>query len=338
MSVVTEVANIITAPAVTVTETVFRIQETSVPLFSEVVSSKADNGFTFTHGLLLGQLSVVIILFTFIRFFIFANGHDAPHQPEPLPPNLKKKQSSIIRPAPPVPARSILGRTFYNVETHPAESLDWLNVLVAQTISQFREDARMNNNILHSVDKILNSDKLPSFVDTVHVTELDIGEEFPIFSNCKIHPCADDPGRLEARIDVDLADSITLGIDTRLLLNYPAPLMAILPVSLSVSIVRFSGQLTISFKTIPPTNTSDRKTSLTFSFAPDYRLEFAIKSLVGSRSRLHNLPKLAQLVESRIRKWFVERCVQPRFQEITMPSMWPRRKNTRESFSAGGRY
>lgn len=142
----------------------------------------------------------------------------------------------------------------------------------------------------------------------------------------------------EARIDVDLADSITLGIDTRLLLNYPAPLMAILPVSLSVSIVRFSGQLTISFKTIPPTSTSDRKTSLIFSFAPDYRLEFAIKSLVGSRSRLQNLPKLSQLVESRIRKWFVERCVQPRFQEITMPSVWPRRKNTRESFSAGGRY
>ncbi|KAK9373007.1 uncharacterized protein V1513DRAFT_450358 [Lipomyces chichibuensis] len=75
----------------------------------------------------------------------------------------------------------------------------------------------------------------------------------------------------------------------------------------------------MSLKTIPPSSNSDRKTSLTFSFAPDYRLEFSIKSLLGSRSRLQNLPKISQLVESRIRKWFVERCVQPRFQEITLP-------------------
>ncbi|KAK9239340.1 hypothetical protein V1525DRAFT_398519 [Lipomyces kononenkoae] len=287
----------------------------------------------------MGQLSVVIILFTFIRFFIFSNGgslsesaHQTDHDKDK---RLRKKQSSILRPSPPMPARSILAKTYYNVETHPPESLDWLNVLVAQTISQFREDARSNNNILHTLDKILNGDSLPSFLDTVHVTELDIGEEFPIFSNCKVYPCEDDPGRLEARIEVDLADSITLGIDTRLLLNYPTPLLAILPVSLSVSIVRFSGQLTMSLKTTPPSSNSDRKTSLTFSFAPDYRLEFSIKSLVGSRSRLQNLPKISQLVESRIRKWFVERCVQPRFQEITkLPSIWPRRKNTRETFSS----
>ncbi|KAK9465112.1 hypothetical protein V1512DRAFT_266706 [Lipomyces arxii] len=285
----------------------------------------------------MGQLSVVIILFTFIRFFIFSNGShllESQTPPEREKENNQKKQPSVLRPSPSMPARSILAKTYYNVETHPPESLDWLNVLVAQSIAQLREDARSNNNILNSLDKVLNGDSLPSFLDTVQVTELDIGEEFPIFSNCKIHPCVEDPGRLEARFDVDLADSITLGIDTRLLLNYPTPLMAILPVSLSVSIVRFSGQLTLSLKTTPPTSTSDRKSSLTFYFSPDYRLDFSIKSLVGSRSRLQNLPKISQLVESRIRKWFVERCVQPRFQEISMPSIWPRRRNTREAFAS----
>ncbi|KAK9461275.1 maintenance of mitochondrial morphology protein 1 [Lipomyces oligophaga] len=324
---------------VTETESVFRSIETGNSLVSneldDIMIDKSESGLTFTHGLLIGQFSVLIILFTFIRYFIFATGPDM-SAPAPAPRGLKR-QTSVMRSSPPIPARSILARTVYNVDTHPAESLDWLNVLVAQTVSQFREDARLNNNILHTLDKILNGDSLPSFLDQVRVTELDIGEEFPIFSNCKIYPCEDDPGRLEARLDVDLADSITLGIDTRLLLNYPAPMIAILPVSLSVSIVRFTGQLTISFKTIAPTSATDRKTSLTFSFAPNYRLEFAIKSLVGSRSRLQNLPKITQLVESRIRKWFVERCVQPRFQEINLPSMWPRRKNTRESFSTGSR-
>jgi maintenance of morphology protein 1 len=50
---------------------------------------------------------------------------------------------------------------------------------------------------------------------------------------------------------------------------------------------------------------------------------------MGSRSRLQDVPKIAQLVESRLHRWFDERCVEPRFQEIALPSMWPRKKNTR---------
>jgi maintenance of morphology protein 1 len=41
------------------------------------------------------------------------------------------------------------------------------------------------------------------------------------------------------------------------------------------------------------------------------------------------VPKIAQLVEGRIHSWLDERCVEPRYQEIILPSMWPRRKNTR---------
>ncbi len=68
--------------------------------------------------------------------------------------------------------------------------------------------------------------------------------------------------------------------------------------------------------------------SLLFSFAPDYRLEFQIKSLIGSRSKLQDVPKVGELIESRLRKWFVDRCVSPRFQQVALPSVWPRRENT----------
>lgn len=68
---------------------------------------------------------------------------------------------------------------------------------------------------------------------------------------------------------------------------------------------------------------------MTFNFLDDYRLDFSIRSLVGSRSRLQDVPKIAQLVEARLHKWFDERAVEPRFQEIALPSLWPRKKNTR---------
>lgn len=41
------------------------------------------------------------------------------------------------------------------------------------------------------------------------------------------------------------------------------------------------------------------------------------------------MPKIAQLIESRVHAWFDERAVEPRFQQISLPSLWPRKHNTR---------
>ena len=41
------------------------------------------------------------------------------------------------------------------------------------------------------------------------------------------------------------------------------------------------------------------------------------------------MPKIAQIIEARLHAWFDERCVEPRFQLITLPSLWPKKQNTR---------
>jgi maintenance of morphology protein 1 len=227
--------------------------------------------------------------------------------------------------------------------------LDWFNVLIAQTIAQFRADAQHDDAILTSLTKALNGTSRPDFLDEIKVTELSLGEDFPIFSNCRVIPVDEDGfagtgnrgenvgagtrehGRLQARMDVDLSDFITLALETKLLLNYPKPLVAVLPVALAVSVVRFSGTLSISFIPGSPLNA----TTLAFSFLDDYRLDLSIRSLVGSRSRLQDVPKIAQLVEARLHTWFDERAVEPRFQQIELPSLWPRKKNTRGGEEAG---
>lgn len=264
----------------------------------------------------------------------------------PPQPALTKKKSSILRTSPPnLTIGSILSKTYYKVDGHQPESLDWFNVLVAQTIAQFRSDAQHDDAILTSLTKALNGNSRPSFIDEIRVTELSLGEDFPIFSNCRIIPVDEngldlgagkaldadmarrDGARLQARMDVDLSDMITLAVETKLLLNYPKRLSAVLPVALAVSVVRFSGTLSISF--IPSNSSENTPTKMVFTFLDDYRLDFSIRSLLGSRSRLQDVPKIAQLVESRLHQWFDERCVEPRFQEIALPSMWPRKRNTR---------
>lgn len=255
----------------------------------------------------------------------------------------------------------ILEKTYYNVDGHQPESLDWFNVLIAQTISQLRADALEGDAVLTSLTNALNGGQRPQFIDEIKVTEISLGEEFPIFSNCRIIPVDENgqpvkhtPGkkgttrgglgesRLQARMDVDLSDVVTLGIETKLVLNYPKPFSAVLPVALAVSVVRFSGTLSLSFtpsqqpesatndsESSSATNPSSSPTTLTFTFLDDYRLDLSVHSLIGSRARLQDVPKIAQLVEQRIHAWFDERCVEPRFQQIVLPSLWPRKKNVR---------
>ena len=326
---------------------------------------------SFTQGLIVGQLSVVLILAAFIKFFIFGDppssdvtaslraterrSRTLAHKQSLLSlrtPSSRhgqtttgRKKSTVLRNPPFLTIGSILSKTYYNVDSHQPESLDWFNVLIAQTLAQFRSDAQHDDAILSSLTKALNGGSRPDFVDEIRVTELSLGEDFPIFSNCRIMPvdedglslphgkrfdpatAARDGTRLQARMDVDLSDMLTLAVETKLLLNYPKKLSAVLPVALAVSIVRFSGTLSISF--IPSNPSQSTPTMMTFSFLDDYRLDFSIRSLLGSRSRLQDVPKIAQLVEARLHRWFDERAVEPRFQEIALPSLWPRKKNTR---------
>ncbi|KAK0722363.1 hypothetical protein B0T26DRAFT_739621 [Lasiosphaeria miniovina] len=356
----------------------------------DVCPAKSEPTLSFTQGFILGQISVVVVLAVFIKFFIFgdppspeatasraaaerrsqtlahkqsllslrtssnananansnANSNAAGSRPTGQPPALNKKKSSILRSSPPtLTIGSILDKTYYKVDSHQPESLDWFNVLVAQTIAQFRSDAQHDDAILTSLTKALNGTSRPDFVDEIRVTELSLGDDFPIFSNCRVIPVDEDgldfgPGkamdpstatregaRLQARMDVDLSDMITMAVETKLLLNYPKRLSAVLPVALAVSVVRFSGTLSISF--VPSNPSENTPTKMTFTFLDDYRLDFSIRSLLGSRSKLQDVPKIAQLVESRLHRWFDERCVEPRFQEIALPSLWPRKRNTR---------
>ena len=250
-------------------------------------------------------------------------------------------------------------------------------MLIAQTIAQLRVDASQDAVIVSALTNAINGSRKPDWLDDISVTEISLGEEFPIFSNCRVIPVPANAGvgadgrpgsrasgdgtRLQARMDVDLSDALTLGIETKLVLNYPRPRVAVMPVALAVSVVRFSGTLSISFipspatsppptssaqastthaytktpqQTHPQTDAADDKpatppTTLTFSFSPSYRLELSTHTLLGSRARLQDVPKIGQLVEAQLHKWFDERCVSPRFQQVVLPSLWPRARNTR---------
>lgn len=316
------------------------------------VASSPQSVWSFTQGLICGQLSVIAVLIVFIKFFVFADSPPSSlraggktAKKDGLGVIVKRKQTSETEKdaaeSENPQLASILEKTYYDVTNHKPETLDWFNVLVAQTILQFRGEALVADNIYHSLNEYLEKLSLPDYLGEIRLTEIDVGDDFPIFSNCRIMHNAD-LGRLEAKIDVDLSDTLTLGIETKLVLNHPRPASAVLPVLLTVSMVRFLSCLTLSL-----VNTNDeifgaakdepgaaRGTALMFLFSPDFRLEFSIKSLIGSRAKLQDVPKLSDLIENKLRSWFTDRCIEPRFQIVKLPSIWPKKENTREPGNA----
>ena len=106
---------------------------------------------SFTQGFILGQISIVLLLSLFIKYFIFGPLPSADytaslratdrrsrtlahkrslllHQPTPTSPQpprtLRTKRSSILRSTPSLTTSDICRKTYYNVHSHVPESLD----------------------------------------------------------------------------------------------------------------------------------------------------------------------------------------------------------------------
>lgn len=262
----------------------------------------------------------------------------------------------------------ILNTLLYDYH-HQPESLDWFNVLLAQIINQYRSDARVNGRLVNWLNSLFNSSKKPDILGDIKITELNIGEDFPIFSNCRIHKRKTssassssftnttdnsvntksidggmDSDDLVAEMDVDLSDTITLGIETRVMLSQPRWFNTVMPVSLTVSIVRFSARMIIRITravnqetqsstlsgsnreslpsnpspNVQSNNSKNTKLVLRISFNPDFTLEVAVRSLLGARSRLQDMPRIEHIIEGFLRKWFIDRFVDPFYCEIIL--------------------
>lgn len=349
------------------------------PLLSYLPTAQSSR-WTFTQGLVVGQVSMVVIALLLIRYVIFEDSATALEKERlmrlKISERRSKRHAKILlqdarraagstgahktrqlrdRRGGPQRASSatismfanILERTGYDISTHMAESADWLNVMFAQAIAGYREDVLAGGSN-HSgashlepqkertardlMEEILNR-ATSSFLDPIRVTEADFGDAYPIFTNARVRP-ADDTGRTRIEIDVDYSDQITLAIDTKLLVNFPKPRFAVLPVSLSLTVVRFSGTLAIELfssdptATVLPTSASPpimarSRHQLHFSLHPDFALEASATSLLGSRAKLQDIPKIEQLLISRLRGWILDRFVWPRYWSLTLPNLVP---------------
>lgn len=69
---------------------------------------------------------------------------------------------------------------------------------------------------------------------------------------------------------------------------------------------------------------------LHFSLHPDFALDAIATSLVGSRAKLQDVPKIEQLLVGRLRSFVHDRFVWPKFWTLTLPNLVPKNQADRQ--------
>lgn len=254
----------------------------------------------------------------------------------------------------------------YDMETAADTDVGWLNVLLAHAWAGYRDDflaggtsprsspngqddqddapaAAANRTAALLMQEVLNRPKIEEgkldFLDEIQVTECLLGNSYPTLSNARVRP-RDDQGRVRVEIDVEYSDLLSLALRTAILVNYPRPRFAVLPISLGVRITRFSGTLSLSITSHPPSETSPDKRSrhtLELSLHPDFLLAATCSSLVGSRAKLQDIPKIQQLILQRIRGAIMDKVGWPRCFTVELPDLVRRAERKRTQRGAGER-
>ncbi|GHJ89737.1 hypothetical protein NliqN6_6139 [Naganishia liquefaciens] len=293
---------------------------TSSPLPSPTVIFTSSR-WSFTQGFLVGQATFLVLCGLFIKYVVF---EDAERSRQRSAERAKKAVLSTTN-VPPPSSSELLEKTGYEMATHASESADWINVLFAEVLQGYRDDllgSGGEEGARKQVEAWLNpKGAISSWLDPITVTSLSLGKSYPLLSNARIRP-ADGQGGLRAEVDVDYTDSIHLSLATSLVINFPQPRFAILPVALGVELVGFGGTITMQLHGSPSTMRSDDlKRQVHLSLLPDFHLNLKATSLLGSRAKLQDIPKLEQLVIARLRQAIQDRVVWPRFVAASLPSL-----------------
>ncbi|TCD66384.1 ERMES complex subunit mmm1 [Steccherinum ochraceum] len=265
---------------------------------------------TFTQGLILGQFSILVILFFVFKYLFFVSGKDDLQKALQYQPRLIHNGDVATE------DESQAGYTpeseiERNGGGEGAESAVWLNLVLQQVVDAYRMKLRDHlpgadgDEIARKrVEAFANKMRPPTFVDPIKVHSVDLGSSAPKFCNARRRT---DPSSSSESVELEVSyiDTVSLSISTAVLFNYPFAAFARLPVSLTISLSLFSSAVLLE----PPSPHAEHPT-ITFtlpSSAQDFVLNLKTTSLMGSRAKLADVPKLHELIVHQIRKAILDK-------------------------------
>ncbi|KAJ1654257.1 ERMES complex subunit mmm1, partial [Dispira simplex] len=199
-------------------------------------------------------------------------------------------------------------------DTQPhTESCQWVNLLVAHLFTRYRSNSSLHKRWIRRVMRWINDPAIrPVMLSSIHITGLQLGTAFPQLKQVKIIP-QPAVGTVQWHCKVEFTDHVAVGLDTKVLVNWPKPSLAALPISLLLSLTKFTGTVVLEFD---PRDAM----AICVSVLPEYQLELDAQSLIGHRAKVQNLPKVRDLIVGRVKAEFHKHLVSPAFKVIQLPT------------------
>ncbi|GBE78306.1 Maintenance of mitochondrial morphology protein [Sparassis crispa] len=259
---------------------------------------------TFTQGLILGQFSVFFLLVLILKYLFFDTVSEHSNKVSSYLPKVERDDEDDE-------FNANLEQLKLKTEGQSVpESADWLNVLLQQVAEVYRMKLRDNKPgpegdevARKRVEKYANQIRPPGFLDPIKVHSVDLGVVAPQLSRARRKHYNPPDSAIE--FDMTYVDTLSVSLSTSVLFNYPFPAFARLPVSLTVSLSLFSSSVLLT----PPQPQSPHPT-ITFTLPTpqtEFTLELRTTSLMGSRAKLADVPKLHELITHQIRRVLEEK-------------------------------
>lgn len=266
---------------------------------------------TFTQGLILGQFSILFLLVLVLKYLFFDTVSDHAYRTSSYQPKIERDEDEdgialVAERLAPKPAQD--GKQSGN----ECESADWLNALLMQVLEAYRvklrdglPGAEGDEVARKRVERFANQMRPPGFLDPIKVHSVDLGLTAPRLSRARPRPQKAPNSDPAIEFDMSYADTISLSLSTSVLFNYPFASFARLPVSLTISLSHFSSSVLLT----PPQPHAQHPTVTLNLPSPgtDFVLNIQTKSLMGSRAKLADVPKLHELITHQIRRVLLEK-------------------------------
>nr|GAT49775.1 mitochondrial outer membrane protein [Mycena chlorophos] len=259
--------------------------------------------FSFNQGLVLGlvigQLSILVLLGLILKY-LFLDSTKNPFEKSSYHP--RAESDGHLRNQ---------NLSSYSVPEDLAgddkvESLEWFSMLLHQVVESYRSKLRDDlpgadgdEVARQRVEDYANKIRPAAFLEHITITTVDLGVSAPRLYNARIKrqgaPTAEPLSEVE--FDVTYTDTISISLSTSCLFNYPLPSFARLPVSLTISLAMFKSSIIVT----PPSALSPSPV-VTFTISPEFTLDLTTTSLMGSRAKLANVPKLHELIQHQVKR------------------------------------
>ncbi|KAJ1959162.1 ERMES complex subunit mmm1 [Dispira parvispora] len=268
-------------------------------------------GTTHARISLMNTLSDIVSLRSGIRWF--GTPHDSKGSDSGRHMNGPRETSDTTAHDPPHDLAGLFTALGLDDTQPHAESCQWVNLLVAHLFTRYRSNPSLHKRWIRRVTRWINDPIIrPAMLSSIHITGLQLGTAFPQLKQVKIIP-QPAVGTVQWHCKVEFTDHVAVGLDTKILVNWPKPSLAALPISLLLSLTKFTGTVVLEFD---PRDAM----AICVSVLPEYQLELDTQSLIGHRAKVQNLPKVRDLIVGRVKAEFHKHLVSPAFKVIQLPT------------------